>query len=322
MNEILHSAADTLRLLASSRVSNIPGVIRVDSGIRGPVLGITACTHGNEPAGLETIRFLLKEFDLERRLLCGCVYLGVNNLAAAASYIAGGRRGLKNRYRYIDINMNRLPHDLSVTPVSGYEIRRARDLLPLWRQFDVGLDIHSTSQPTLPMIVNSGRTLHTDLVRGFPIRKVISNIDVIQRGLPAFGFYGHGSGSGTPVMEIEAGGHEDHESMMRGRTCAIALLRNLRMIDGPDTHDTAEFEEYIVHGSVLFPDNTYRLTRMFKNFEHVQSGTIIARGNGGSIVTERSSHTLFCPGADQIATWCDTSEEALFLTEPPRIVRS
>ncbi len=174
------TASEILGLMSISVCDGVPGVMRISSGRAGPIVGVTVCSHGNEPSGLAAVDYLLNTLKLPVNLLRGEVYLVVNNLQAA----------LESK-RFVSVDMNRLPADTPTRdndPAS--EVRRSRELLPIWKKFDVGLDIHSTSQDAPPMIISLGPMFHAELVRGFPIEIVISNIDRVQRGKPAPAFYG------------------------------------------------------------------------------------------------------------------------------------
>ena len=309
---------DTLQRMKAAECEGIPGVMCFHSTMPGPVLGITACTHGNEPSGLAAIRHILERFECRENLLRGTVYLAVNNLEAASNYFAGTDG---KKWRFIDRNMNRLPDNISQLSGDGRsEIRRVRELLPIWRRFDVALDIHSTSQSSAPMIVSGGGTFHSALAQGFPIDVVISNIDAVQIGLPAFGYYGGGTGSSTPAFEIECGSHEDAASFESAITCVDSLLRNLNMIAGEARRTVATYSEYLIEDSIVFPNDTYRFARFIAGFEHLSAGEVIARGDGPPLEIPLECDAIFGPGKDEWQTWCDTSEEALFLSRPKRLL--
>src|SRR5947209_1565224 len=78
----------TFEMLQASSYLDVPGVLRVDSASRhnGPIVGISACTHGNEPCGLAAIWYCLREGFLRNSLVKGSVIFMVNNLAATAEY--------------------------------------------------------------------------------------------------------------------------------------------------------------------------------------------------------------------------------------------
>ena len=66
----------------SRACDGIPASMKIDSGRPGQVLGITACTHGNEPSGIAVIKYLLEDMHIESSLLRGTLYLGINNVRA------------------------------------------------------------------------------------------------------------------------------------------------------------------------------------------------------------------------------------------------
>ena len=278
--ELMRGVQERLR---SAENEGIAGVVRIDAPQAGPTLGITLCTHGNEPSGLAVAHYLLDEIAGPQRLQSGTLYVVLNNIRASDSYFSATSIEEKRRARFVDLNMNRLPEDLhKLDKDNRYEILRARQLYPIWQRFDVGFDVHSTTQDIEPMIISGGRDFHADLWRGFPIEVVLSNIDVVQIGLPAFGFYGKKEAS-VPVFEIEAGSHENPASFDRAIICARALLENLGMVPrgGPRNESTrVSRREYYIDGSIIFPNTSYQLDRVFKDFEYVRQGTVLARGNG------------------------------------------
>jgi len=297
------------------RFDGVEGVICFETNKPGPVLGITACTHGNEPSGLAAIKNLL-DINVQKLLKRGTIFLAVNNIRAAERYFSASTDEEKSKARSTDHNMNRLPEDmLSDQNSDRYEIVRAQALYPIWQKFTVGFDVHTTRRDSPPMIISGRDKFQRDLVRGFPIEIVISNIDVVQIGLPAFGFYG-GVDSGIPVFEIEAGAHEKPESFRRAIECALALLKNLKMIEGRTKPLVDEYLEYFIDGSVVFSNNSYEQSRIFENFEFVSKGTIFATGDAVPVLRAPfDCHTIFC----NIKLKPDTiAEEVMFLSRPVR----
>ena len=69
-----------LREFKKSTCDGVSGVMRIDGPKPGPVLGITACTHGNEPSGLAIFHHLLNDLRIKEALKCGTLYLVVNNI--------------------------------------------------------------------------------------------------------------------------------------------------------------------------------------------------------------------------------------------------
>jgi len=296
------TASEVLELMRASVCDGVPGVMRISSGRAGPIVGITVCSHGNEPAGLTAVDHLLNTLRLSKILLKGEVYLVVNDLQAAIE-----------SKRFISVDMNRLPANAPRLENSeAYEVKRTHELLPIWSRFDIGLDIHSTTQDAPPMIISLGPVFHADLVKGFPIEIVISNIDRVQRGKPASAFYGTGA---AQVVAIEAGQHNSNGAGRVASVCAQALLINLGMLDGT-VGAPVSYREYKVVDSIVLPDDSYETPAdAFPNFQRVEKGTLIARGDGSDILMPMDGHVIMHNGK---AKPSDVLNEALFITEPVR----
>lgn len=304
----------TFEFFKESFYWGVPGVIRVTSKQYGPTVGMTFCTHGNEPCGLAAAQALLDMFRQGTKLRRGRLYLVLNNLEATSRYFSAATDNKKQSARLIDINFNRLPENaLELFGDKRYEIKRAQELQPIWRQFDVALDIHSTTQDNGSMLVSVGNDFPLSLTSGFPVEKLVSNIAHIQIGRPVAYFYGKPKAHAR-AFGIECGAHEAPSSFARAINSVCALLQNLNMLPGEARRVCDEYAEYFVNGSVVFPNKSYELTRLFKNFGFVPKGTVFARGDGPDIVASTDCHTLFASKVkpDHL------DEEVMFLSKPVR----
>lgn len=296
----------------------ISGVVRIESGKPGPVLGITACTHGNEPSGLAIFGYLLNEKNIEKELKCGTLYLVVNNIRATERFFGATSESEIQKSRYCDVNMNRLPKEaLDLMNDARYEIARVRELYPLWKRFEFGLDVHSTLDPSEPMIISKGGEFHSDLVRGFPIRKLISNIDKVQIGIPAFALYG-GLGSKAKTFAVEAGQHTDPDSFTRAATCAISLLENLDMLPRTQESTVVEYDEYHIDDSIIFPDISFDFIKDFKSYDEIHKGDLLAQNTKGEGIRAPLDGHLIFPTSRRGANK-DISEEVAFISLPMKI---
>ena len=296
----------------------VKGVLYIESGKPGPVLGITACTHGNEPVGLELFRRLIDELGIEKMLVSGTLYLVVNNIKAAKAFFAAQTAEERRKARYSDVNMNRLPEDvLRRVDDSRYEIQRTHELYPIWKRFTHALDIHSTTMPTEPMIISRGKAFYPELVHGFPIDTLVTNIDSVQMGIPAFALYG-GYKNDVPVFAIEAGQHAETDTAQRAQDCAVSLLKNLRMIPGSPAAEAREYKEYEITGSIMFPSVSFDLVRDFKTYDVMRQGDLLAESIDGRGIRAPFDGHLIMPterrGADK-----DITEEVTFLSRPMNI---
>lgn len=311
-------------MLANATHEGIPGVICIDSGVPGPVLGITVCTHGNEPAGLAACDFLLNKFDFKSNLKVGTVYLVLNNIEATRNYFNANTKEEVESARFVDLNMNRLPEDtMSDLTNVKYEVVRARELLPIWQRFTAGLDIHSMSGKHLTMIITRGNNFDRikPYIKGFPIKTLITNIDDVQLGKPPFVFYGEGN-EGALVFGIEAGLHEHPETFTNARDSVLSFMQSLGMIEGePYNPFEGLYEEYHVVGSIKFQSKTPDLAAMFDHLHKVPKGTPLVVENGEVTEIAEIDCQLLFPSRKRgnEKTDKDIEEEIAFISLPMRI---
>lgn len=300
--------------IKDSSLDEVPGVIVFDSGLPGPCVGITIMTHGNEPSGLACLLHFRKENNLQKRLKQGKVMIILNNLAGAEKYFAAKKLNdteAIRKARYVDINMNRLPADLSQQS-KIYEVIRSNQLLPLWKMFDFGMDIHSTTQKSDPMVISVG-SLMPELFKGFPIENIISNIENVQIGKPAAAFYGNDLKK-IPIIVIETGSHDDSASFVRAIDCVNKFLFNIGLVDAIDAETPPKMcKLYHVQASLMVPNTSYSLARVFITYDFVKKGEVLAEGDKGSILMPFDGHALMGPKDQKIH---DIVEEVLFLTLP------
>ena len=309
--------------IAESKYHSTNGVVIHDSKKPGPTLGITICTHGNEPSGLYVVDFLEAYFK-KYSLIKGKIIIVLNNLEATKKYLKlryedkiEDIQTLSTQSRFVDVNMNRLPADtMDEKTTSINEINRSRELSPLWNLFDVALDIHSTSQESPPMIIATKRYDHS-LVSGFPIEIIISNIENIQIGKPAFSFYGS-KDKKISSFAIESGSHNSEQSYACATACVRALLSSLQIIsDRAQISNPVKQKEFYVINSVLFPDRSYELVRIFENFTKIEKGELVAKSSNSlpDIRSPESGLVLFAPIGTVPYNY---AEEVFFITDIPK----
>ncbi len=298
--------------LAACSDAGPAGTMIQDSGRPGPTVGITAMTHGNEPAGLAAWDALTRRAPLA--LLKGRVVWVLNNLKAAERYFALPFEAPfpdKQRTRAFDLNMNRLPRDLTARARGeAYEIDRSLDLLPVWRSFDVGLDIHTTSQSEPPMLCVTAAT-DPALYRGFPAEDVILGFDTAARDAVVLNYFGK-PGAASQCFSVEAGGHEDAASWRTATMAVRILLANLGMAAPLETRPMPR-RLYRLSGGVFFPAPDYAMVEIFPNFAPIRAGAVLARGQGPDLVAPHDGHVLMCPKSGRLS---DIREEAVFLSAP------
>ncbi len=308
---------ETFTHIKNSTYRGVAGVYCIDSGIPGPILGITACTHGNEPSGLAVIHHIMEAVGKGSCLHMGKLLLVLNNIEATEKYLNAQSETEERLARFIDVNMNRLPENaLTLDNDTRSEIRRAKELRPVWEEFTHGLDIHSTLTEMPAMIISRSDGLPDRLLQGIPIETVLLNIENVQIGKPAFAFYG-APGAVTDVFAIEAGSHKEPSSFVCAIETTMTVLQNLAMIDGTTQKSVRIYKEYFIQGSILFPDMSFRIPSPgeVRDFELVPKGTVLGTSSDGHdpILAPFDTHPIMMSNPVNTGSLL---EEAMFLSLP------
>ncbi len=308
---------ETFTRIRSSYYRNVPGVYCIESGVSGPVLGITACTHGNEPSGLAVIHNLFDRLSEGSQLLKGKLFLVLNNIDATDRYMGAQSETEERLARFVDVNMNRLPPNvLSLSDDTRSEVRRAKELQSVWEEFTHALDVHSTLTEMSPMIISRSDGLPDELLHGIPIETILLNIENAQVGKPAFAFYGSPD-KDADVFAIEAGSHKRPESFKCAIDTATVVLQNLGMIAGAPNRTERTYKEYFIEGSILFPDMSYKIPdpEEVRDFQLVRKGTPLGISSIGldPILAPFDTHPIMMTNP---VSKTSLLEEAMFLSLP------
>lgn len=280
---------ETYKQLSQSCWQDVPGVLRIEGQQKGPALGIMAMTHGNEPAGLAAFRYLLTDHHLRKHLQQGSVYLILNNIEAGSRYFQEAETLTRTcAYRFVDQDMNRMPENFTAALKSNsYEIQRAQELLPIYKELDYVLDLHSTTAASDPMLIGLD---HDDPPLSCPgISILVRNIMPHLIGKVLVKLCDNARG-----YVIECGSHECPQSHHIAKNAVWRMLEQLELIPSLP-HHPEELDIYDIFSGLILPDDTYELTRLFSSFEHLPTGTILARGAGPDIVTTQPAYVIMPP---------------------------
>lgn len=249
--------------------SHDPGALHV---------AILAAVHGNERAGFFAFDRLFERLHRER-LLRGRLSLVPGNLRAA---------GKKHPTRSAaGQDMNRLflePHEVEAHGLvpQGPDWERARELALVLRDVDVLLDLHSTSTNSKPFLVTQriDDTIRS-LASGFPVDRVDYDYQRCVPGTTMQWVERHG-GRG---LTVECGEHR-RASSSGGKVayaCAVALLRNLRMLGpGPTEPSFPSTRVRLVHRGLVRHPPSLRYEHWFRDGALVEPGVVVARDQTGN----------------------------------------
>ncbi len=310
MSEQITALKDILAIIEDAHIYGATHVVEIDSGRAGPNVGIIACTHGNEPAGLAAIQYLLSDLILLR----GKLFFIIGNPKAAASYFDAASDDTKEQARYIDKNLNRMPNNKAELANSKiYEYQRAEELMPVLEQLDGVLDLHSTSSNAPPMLIcvdeNSAKLMMNSL---FPFKRVITGVEQHIEGK----FLIEYCERAVVKFIAECGQHEELEASQRAIDISIAFLHRMNIVQDmqPEKLDEA-VEFYAAKQAVFLPKDCgdFKLRRTVEPFEFVKKGQELAC-NGADVVVAAPTdgYAIMCPEAQSAL---DCSEALLFLCD-------
>lgn len=127
--------------------TGVDWVHSLDSGRPGARVLVQALTHGNEICGAIALDWLLRQAWQPR---AGCVTLAFANVAAYARFDPAD----PFPSRCVDEDLNRVwGDDQLLGPRDSVELRRARELRPFVDEAELLLDLHSMSEPCVPLMV-------------------------------------------------------------------------------------------------------------------------------------------------------------------------
>jgi len=210
--------------LAPWRAGNtgIPGAWRFAAAEPGPHLLVTALVHGNEIAGALLLSRWLRAGLRPRR---GTLTLCFANLAAFDRFDPAD----PTASRFVDEDLNRVWAEETLGGGRrSSELERARALLPLVRQADVLLDLHSMLWPSDPLLLAGPGAGARDLGRALGSPPVIVCDEGHAAGLRIIDHARFQAG--VPALLLEAGPHWAPETLRQMEDSAARLLRRLGMV--------------------------------------------------------------------------------------------
>lgn len=314
----------TFDTVKNYRKGHIKGVVEI-KGSRGTGdrLVVSALTHGNEVSGLAAIRYLLDPKNQIVDRLRGTVVLTVNNLMAAEKYFRAETEAEKLKTRQHQMNMNRLRREILTTRGNAheeYEVKRARELMPVWEDAAAGVDLHSTSQKSKPMLIDVKGTPQAldHMSDGIPIEDRYQNIMPLMNGITVASLFG-GTNEAIPAVAIECGSHHDPESIRTAIQSVVACLVEFGMLEGYETESRSSDQNiYRVEQAVNFPNYNWKMSKIYPNYTPIQEGEILASGPEGYIISNLNGQALFgCPRVNADPDINSIDEEQLFVMSDP-----
>jgi len=246
-------------------------IIKKDSGEKGKTLAVFCGVHGNEKAGVYAVKKILKNINIKK----GVVY-----------FVFANPKAIKENKRFIDKNLNRC--FLDNQKGNFYEEKRVKDLIKILECSDALLDIHaSTSPKTIPFVITDSGL---DIVKNMNFKIIATGFDNIEPGATD----GYMKNKGKIGICLECGyAGKSEENVDIAYNSVLQFLQYFNAIEN-------KISNYNINQKILHVDKVqkvtskkFKLTKTFADFETIKKGSIIAKDEVKSYITNKERVILF-----------------------------
>ena len=192
----------------------------------GPHVLLQALTHGNEVCGAIALDWMLRE---QLRPVRGTLSLVFANTAAYGRFDPAEPFAS----RCVDEDFNRLwSAEVLDGPRDTTELRRARELRPLYDRSEYLLDLHSMSDPCPPLAMAGLRRKGLELARdaGVPPYIVVDGGHSAGRRLRDYAFFDDAEDPRSALL-VECGQHWESAAPAVAKQSVLRFLRHFGMVE-------------------------------------------------------------------------------------------
>ena len=258
--------------------------IIIDSGIPGPILTIIWWTHGNETCWVEAIDSIRDTLKIKRWKL----FLIYGNIEA-----------IEKNERQIDLNLNRMFRDDSTftrEEKKSIEYKRSREIIPYLDLSDASLDLHSSPSIWSPAFIICEENC-INIVDNFPFDIRCYGFTEMEPG----GTDGYMNSRSKIGICVECGNHNAPDAREKALISIGKFLEYYGMIDIQDVWISRKSQEiFRVKYAYKTMTKKFRVTRIFSDFEDIQSWQLIGYDDAESVFAENSGKILFARDRNQI----------------------
>ena len=263
----------------------------------GPHVLLQALTHGNEVCGAIALDWVLRE---RLRPARGTLSIVFANVPAYERFDPTDPFAS----RCVDEDFNRLwTADVLDGPRDSAELRRARELRPLYDRVDYLLDLHSMSDPCPPLAMAGRQRKGLELAQdvGLPQHVVIDAGHSAGRRLRDYAFFDDPADPRSALL-IECGQHWESSAPEVAKQSILRFLRRFEMVEAPllDAHlDAAPSPRQTlieVTTTVTIRSDDFAFTTAVRGLQTIpRAGTAYAVDGGTEIRTPHDDCVLIMP---------------------------
>lgn len=279
------------------------GVWRFSAGSPGPSVGISSIIHGNEIVGAVVLSEMLAH---GIQLLSGSLTLAFCNLDAFDRFRP--ERPLESRY--VEEDMNRVWSVSCLGAAASSEARRAAELEPWLCSVDRLIDLHTMHEegPPVLLALDQGQNERFGVSLGFPQVVVSDPGHGSGRRLIDHPNFGQAHTDRLAVL-LEAGGHQDAQSLKVCRSIVARALIGLGMVESgtlPPGFDTPRqgLPQVLlrVRGRATAVNSSAHFFQPLSNLQVIKSaGTVIGTDGEQPIVSPFDECVLLMPKAVDVS---------------------
>jgi predicted deacylase len=285
--------------LASYAAGNdgTPYVWTFASEYAGPHVLVQALTHGNEVCGAIALDWLLGE---KIRPARGTLTLVFANVSAYLRF----DRADPFASRCVDEDFNRLwTREVLDGPRRSVELARARELRPIVDRVDHLLDLHSMSEPCLPLAMAGRQRKGVELAKavGVPQHIVIDSGHAAGQRLRDYAFFDDPANARSALL-VECGQHWEAAAPRVARQSLLRFLDHFGMLDrglaDQQLDNATPPPQHIVEvtSTVTIVSDAFRFTEPVHGLQVIRrAGTLYAMDAGTEIRTPHDDCVLIMP---------------------------
>ena len=258
------------------------------SGIKGPLLFITAGVHGNEPSGVMALKKVFKELEHSLPEIKGTI-VGVT----------GNRKALNKNVRYIDEDLNRTWTEKNVKDKvkNTHEKEEMFSIIKVLQDFPEKdftkryfLDCHTTSSASAPYISVQEVHDNDEWAHQFPPYIIRGFSDIVSGCIDHYM-----SRTGLTGFVFEGGQHESDEAVDNhegiiwhaiAKACSLDLYKLSAYPKAASKLEKLKTDQKtfeILYRHELKEDDNFKMEPGYKNFQPVKKGDLLAQHTGEEI---------------------------------------
>ena len=274
-------------------------VTTFDSGKPGPHVMINAVTHGNEICGAIALDALLKA---DVRPSRGKLTLGFINHRAFHTFDPLN----PDDSRFVDEDFNRVwVEDRLDSDEDSAELRRARELRPVFDSVDLLLDIHSMGTHSAALMICNGLEKEREFARqvNFPAFIMCGSGHIVGKRLIEYTPF-HDTSNDKVAMLVECGQHWATATGVAALDTALHFLRAadivsdefIKQLLSSTASEPPTAEMWDVTDGVTAQTDDFAFVEPFAGMEVIENaGTLIANDGDIPIVTPYDNCLLMMP---------------------------